>query len=575
MIDVSHWLGALITSYEIIGTLGPTPVRRLVDRAASLLPVERRCIAMAVRPSDSGLHGLFLGSCEEAWAAAAALSAQVHVRYLDAPAQTVLSVVPTMYADMWTGAKGMYKLEPVVADGGELVLYAPHVRELSAVHGEVIGRIGYHCRDYFLHQWERFRDVPLGVLAHSDAPARGRALRPGERGRAPPHPRHPRDGHPPRGVRAVEPRLARPGLDRPGRVGGPRGRARRPARGRDPSPAAGEPVKADLVAGLRALVAEEARVSTSPSVLDHHGRDLSYHPPSLPDAVVFPVSTAEVSAVLRFANEHGVPVVPFGAGSSVEGHVIPVRGGISLDLTRMDRILAVYPEDFTAVVQPGVMRNALNGRVNGEGLFFSVDPGADASLGGMAATNASGTTAVRYGVMRDQVLGLEVVLASGEVIRTGGRASKSSAGYGLTHLFVGSEGTLGVITELTVRLRGIPEHTVAARASFPTVEAACRTAAVLVAAGVSVSRVELLDAATVRAVNRYEETTYAEAPTLFLEFGGTRASVDADLAFAQEVAAAEGCPASSTRWRPRLATVSGRPVTTWPLRSWRPPPGNG
>jgi D-lactate dehydrogenase (cytochrome) len=302
-------------------------------------------------------------------------------------------------------------------------------------------------------------------------------------------------------------------------------------------------VSADLVAGLRALVAEEARVSTSPSVLDHHGRDLSYHPPSLPDVVVFPVSTEEVSAVLRFANEHGVPVVPFGAGSSVEGHVIPVRGGISLDLTRMDRILAVYPEDFTAVVQPGVMRNALNRRVNGEGLFFSVDPGADASLGGMAATNASGTTAVRYGVMRDQVLGLEVVLASGEVIRTGGRALKSSAGYGLTHLFVGSEGTLGVITELTVRLRGIPEHTVAARAAFPTVEAACRTAAVLVAAGVSVSRVELLDAATVRAVNRYEETSYADAPTLFLEFGGTRASVDADLAFAQEVAAAEGCPA--------------------------------
>lgn len=167
VIDVSHWLGALITSYEIIGTLGPTPVRRLVDRAASLLPVERRCVAMIVRPADSGLHGLYLGSCEEAWAAAAALSAQVHVRYLDAPVRTVLSVVPTMYADMWTAAKGMYKLEPVVADGGELVLHAPHVRELSAVHGETIGRIGYHCRDYFLRQWEGFRDVPLGVLAHS------------------------------------------------------------------------------------------------------------------------------------------------------------------------------------------------------------------------------------------------------------------------------------------------------------------------------------------------------------------------------------------------------------------------
>jgi D-lactate dehydrogenase (cytochrome) len=298
-----------------------------------------------------------------------------------------------------------------------------------------------------------------------------------------------------------------------------------------------------LVAGLRELVAEHARVSTSPSVLDHHGRDLTYHEPRLPDVVVFPVSTDEVSAVLRFANEHGVPVVPFGAGSSVEGHVIPVRGGISLDLTRMDRILAVYPEDFTAVVQPGVMRNALNKRVNGQGLFFSVDPGADASLGGMAATNASGTTAVRYGVMRDQVLGLEVVLAGGDVIRTGGRALKSSAGYGLTHLFVGSEGTLGVITELTVRLRGIPEYTVAARAAFPSVEAACRTALALVTAGAVVSRVELLDAATVRAVNDYEETSYADAPTLFIEFAGTRASVDADLVFAQELAAADGCPA--------------------------------
>jgi len=336
--------------------------------------------------------------------------------------------------------------------------------------------------------------------------------------------------------------------------------------------------QADLVAGLRDLVADEGRVSASPSVLQNHAEDVSYHPPSLPDVVVFPVSTDEVSAVLRFANEHRVPVVPFGAGSSVEGHVIPIRGGISLDLTRMDRVLAVYTEDFTAVVQPGVMRTALNRRVNGEGLFFSVDPGADASLGGMAATNASGTTAIRYGVMRDQVLGLEVVLASGEVVRTGSRAFKSAAGYALQHLFIGSEGTLGVITELTVRLHGIPEHTVAVRAAFPSVEAACRTAATLVGAGIPVSRVELLDAPTVRAVNLYEQTSYVEAPTLFLEFAGTVASVDAEIAFARDVAAAEGClaleqeveaEARNRLWRARhsvgfavMATAPGKRLMT-------------
>jgi D-lactate dehydrogenase (cytochrome) len=335
---------------------------------------------------------------------------------------------------------------------------------------------------------------------------------------------------------------------------------------------------AGLVSALRGLVAEEGRVSTSASVLHSHGEDVSYHPRTLPDVVVFPVSTAEVSAVLRFANERRIPVVPFGAGSSVEGHVLPVRGGISLDLMRMDRITAVYPEDFTAVVQPGVLRSALNGRVNGEGLFFSVDPGADASLGGMAATNASGTTAIRYGVMRDQILGLEVVLAGGDVVRTGGRAFKTSAGYGLTHLFAGSEGTLGVITELTVRLHGIPECTVAARAAFPSVEAACRTAATLVGAGIPVSRVELLDAPTMRAVNRYEEASYPEAPTLFLEFAGTETSVAGELAFAREAAAAEGCPALEQEievearnrlWRARhnlgfavMATAPGKRLMT-------------
>jgi D-lactate dehydrogenase (cytochrome) len=297
----------------------------------------------------------------------------------------------------------------------------------------------------------------------------------------------------------------------------------------------------DLVAELTELVADEARVTASEAVLEQHGKDLSYHPPQLPDVVVFAASTAEVSAVLAFANGHGVPVVPFGAGSSLEGHVIPIRGGISLDLTLLDRIVELSPADLTATVQAGVMRSTLNAAAGEEGLFFPVDPGADATLGGMAATNASGTTTVRYGVMRDQVLGLEVVLADGTVVRTGGHARKSSAGYDLTGLFVGSEGTLGVITELTLRLYGLPEHTLAARAVFPTVDAACRAAAGMVAAGVSLTRVELVDEATVRAVNVYKGTSFAESPTLFLDFSGTKASVEGDLELARDLADEEGC----------------------------------
>jgi D-lactate dehydrogenase (cytochrome) len=296
----------------------------------------------------------------------------------------------------------------------------------------------------------------------------------------------------------------------------------------------------DLVGELRMVIADEARVTTSESVLEQHGRDLSYHPPHLPDAVVFATSTEEVSAVIRFANERAVPLVAFGAGSSLEGHVIPVGGGISLDLTPMNRIVELSAPDLTATVQAGVMRSALNEAAGREGLFFPVDPGADATLGGMAATNASGTTTVRYGVMRDQVLGLEVVLADGAVVHTGGHARKSSAGYDLTGLFVGSEGTLGVITELTLRLYGLPEHTLAARAVFPTVDAACNTAAGMVAAGVSLTRVELVDEATVRAVNNYKGTDYSEAPTLFLDFSGTRASVEGDLELARELARDEG-----------------------------------
>ena len=295
-----------------------------------------------------------------------------------------------------------------------------------------------------------------------------------------------------------------------------------------------------LLTDLAGLLADPVRASDGESIRRTHSEDVSYHQPVLPDAVVFPETAAEVAAVLRYASERRIPVVPFGAGTSLEGHVIPLEGGISLDLTRMARIVALRPADLIAVVQPGVFRSALNARAADHGLQFPVDPGADCTLGGMAATNASGTTAVRYGAMRPNVLGLEVVLADGSIVRTGGLAAKSSAGYGLTGLFVGSEGTLGVITEIALRLHGIPEHEVAVRAVFPTEEAACRVAAALVAAGAALQRSELVDALTVRAVNRAKGTTYEEAPTLFLELAGSRAAAEADLVFARELAEGEG-----------------------------------
>jgi D-lactate dehydrogenase (cytochrome) len=293
---------------------------------------------------------------------------------------------------------------------------------------------------------------------------------------------------------------------------------------------------------LLELIPDERRVSASESVLDQHAQDLSYHAPHAPDAVVYPESSEEVARVLAWANAERVPVVPFGAGTSLEGHVIPLRGGVSLDLGRMDDVVDVRPADLQAIVRPGVLRSSLNAKAGEHGLWFPVDPGADATLGGMAATNASGTTTVRYGGMRANVLALEVVLADGTVLRPGSRTVKTSAGFDLRSLFVGSEGTLGVITELTLRLWGLPEHVVAARAAFPSLEAACRTASALVGAGVAAQRIELLDAETVRAVNAYKGTDYAELPSLFLEFaGGSDASVAGDLEAARELARWEGC----------------------------------
>jgi D-lactate dehydrogenase (cytochrome) len=291
-----------------------------------------------------------------------------------------------------------------------------------------------------------------------------------------------------------------------------------------------------LIDDLRALA---AHVSESPSDRETHGQDLTYHPPRLPEAVVYPETTEEVAALLALANERRLPVVPFGAGTSLEGHVIPLEGGISVDLSRMTCI-EIHADDLSATVQAGVTRTALSRRAGEHGLLFPVDPGADATLGGMAATNASGTTTVRYGGMRAQVLGLEVVLADGTVLRTGSRAIKTSAGYNLTGLFVGSEGTLGVITELVLRLYGIPEYTVAARSSFPDLDAAVQAAVTMIGAGVAVTRVELLDALTLRAVNAYKQTAYEEAPSLFLEFAGTEHGVTGEVEAAREVCDVEG-----------------------------------
>jgi D-lactate dehydrogenase (cytochrome) len=292
-------------------------------------------------------------------------------------------------------------------------------------------------------------------------------------------------------------------------------------------------------------LAEELRglaghVSDGASDRETHGADLTYHSAHAPEAVVYPQTVKEVAAVLAHANERRIPVVAFGAGTSLEGHVIPVEGGISLDLGRLTGI-EIHPADLAATAQAGVTRSALNRRAGEHGLFFPVDPGADATLGGMAATNASGTTTVRYGGMRAHVLALEVVLADGSVLRPGSRAFKSSAGYHMTGLFLGSEGTLGVITELILRLHGIPEYTIAARATFPDLDAAVRAAVAMVGSGVALTRVELLDALTLRALNRYKESSYAEAPSLFLEFAGTEAGVTGEAAAAGEICAAEDC----------------------------------
>ena len=277
------------------------------------------------------------------------------------------------------------------------------------------------------------------------------------------------------------------------------------------------------------------RYSTAAAVREHHGKDDSHHPPVPPDGVVFAQSTEDVVFVVRACARHGAPVIPFGAGTSIEGHVQALRGGISIDMSGMNRVLAVRPDDLDATVEAGVTRLQLDRELKGTGLFFPVDPGADATLGGMAATGASGTTTVRYGTMRENVVSLTAVLASGEVVRTGGRARKSSAGYDLTHLLVGSEGTLGVITELTLRLHPVPEAMAAAVCAFPGLDEAVQSVVEGVQIGVPVARAELLDATAIKAVNLYSGFDYAETPTVFFEFHGSEADVRAHGAMIEEI----------------------------------------
>lgn len=291
---------------------------------------------------------------------------------------------------------------------------------------------------------------------------------------------------------------------------------------------------AALAAGLGALGLDGA-VSTGDSDRTLHSEDLTFHRPHRPDAVVFARTTEDVSQVLRFADDHRVPVVPFGAGSSLEGHVIPIEGGISIDLRGLDEVVAIRPGELTVTAGAGVSRLTLERRLGEHGLFFPVDPGADASLGGMAATNAAGTMTVRYGKMRQQVLGLEAVLAGGEVIRTGSRATKTSAGYDTTGLLVGSEGTLGVITELTLRVRGIPAAQAVVRATMPDVSAACAATCSLVAAGIDALRVELLDEWEVEAMNLYGDIGVPPGALLFVEIAGTEPQVDAEVEEAKDM----------------------------------------
>ncbi|QJF52313.1 FAD-binding oxidoreductase [Roseobacter ponti] len=314
------------------------------------------------------------------------------------------------------------------------------------------------------------------------------------------------------------------------------------------------------------------RLQTGRAVREQHGHTTTWIENQAPDAVVFPTSTQEVSDLVKVCATHDVPVIPYGTGTSLEGHVNAPAGGISIDLSQMNRVIEVNPGDLDCRVQPGVTREDLNTHLRDQGLFFPIDPGANASLGGMASTRASGTNAVRYGTMKDNVLSLEAVMADGRIIRTGTRARKSSAGYDLTRLLVGSEGTLGVITEITLRLQGIPEAMSAARCSFPSVDEACQAVTSVIQYGVPVARIELLDTTMVKAINGYSKLNLPETPLLLLEFHGTENSVteQAEIfgALAGEVGGHGFEATTSTEERNRL--WKARHDAYWAMLQYRP-----
>lgn len=289
-----------------------------------------------------------------------------------------------------------------------------------------------------------------------------------------------------------------------------------------------------MVESLKRILPQ--KVSTSPADLETHGKDESYPVHHPPIAVVFAENLSDIQTTLAWAQENRIPVVPFGAGTSIEGHVIPQGQAVSLDVSRMNRVLQVHPEDFMAVVEPGLTRKALNEALKGTGLFFPVDPGADASLGGMAATNASGTTTVRYGGMRQNILALQVVLAGGEVLELGRGVRKTSAGYNLKDLFIGSEGTLGIITRLTLKLHPIPEHIHTLRVFFDNLTHTAQAAYTVMASGLPVARLELVDEVGIKAINRYLGCSYPEKPALFVEFhSSTRQALEAESSLAIEL----------------------------------------
>ena len=314
------------------------------------------------------------------------------------------------------------------------------------------------------------------------------------------------------------------------------------------------------------------RLQTGQSLREQHGHTTTWIENQPPDAVVFPHSTQEVSEIVKTCAQHKVPVIPYGVGTSLEGHVNAPAGGISVDMGQMNAVLEVHADDLDCVVQPGITREELNTHLRDQGLFFPIDPGANASLGGMAATRASGTNAVRYGTMKDNVISLQVVMPDGQIIRTAQRAKKSSAGYDLTRLLIGSEGTLGLITEITLRLQGIPEAISSARCSFPSVDAACRAVMMTIQYGIPVARIELLDALQVKACNAYSKLDLPETPLLLLEFHGSDAGVVEQAETFNDIASEFGATGytATTSTEERNALWKARHDAYWAVLQLRP-----